>query len=257
MRRRRQPLPPAPLLLVWFSVSTFVLHTCRRVPAYFVLVVPALAVVALYGARFTLVSPKPLNDVTATGEPVAEEHGVRPSDRSLRKPRYHPSSGILRAPRTVDGGGISRAQLMMRPRCGGAAIRERLPMSLTPRCVVRPLTLTNRSASCASCATLHRASGAAVLSISAELFERPARLAAALRMARPATRRRLTTCCGGDQRHRPPSLTFDDGYRDTHDRRSPAAAYEAKAIVFVLARRRLRAAARVPEIEPHQLAIPT
>jgi hypothetical protein len=73
MRRRRQPLPPAPLLLVWFSVSTFVLHTLvAAYPAYFVLVVPALAVVALYGARFTLVSPKPLNDVTATGEPVAE-----------------------------------------------------------------------------------------------------------------------------------------------------------------------------------------
>lgn len=53
IRRRRQAMSPAPLLLAWFSVTTFALHTV--VAAYarmLVPIVPALAVIALYGARY-------------------------------------------------------------------------------------------------------------------------------------------------------------------------------------------------------------
>ena len=53
IRRRRQPMPPMPLLLAWFSVTTFAIHTVvAALTQHLVPIVPALAALALYGVRF-------------------------------------------------------------------------------------------------------------------------------------------------------------------------------------------------------------
>src|SRR5205807_5669485 len=55
IRRRLQVVPPVPLLLAWFSLTTFAIHTAVGAEArMFVEIVPALAGIVLYGARYSL-----------------------------------------------------------------------------------------------------------------------------------------------------------------------------------------------------------
>lgn len=119
---------------------------------------------------------------------------------------------------------------------------------------MRPLTLTNRSASCAFlCYHSIAPAGPRFLSISAELFERQL---AWLRRSGWQTGNSATLddlLAGGRPKTPTAFLTFDDGYRDTHDAAFPLLqAYEAKAIVFVLPPALESGRLAWPEIEPHQ-----
>jgi peptidoglycan/xylan/chitin deacetylase (PgdA/CDA1 family) len=115
------------------------------------------------------------------------------------------------------------------------------------------LTLRNRSSSCAFlCYHSIAPVGPRFLSISAELFERQLDW---LRRSGWQTGDSATLdglLAGGRPKTRTGFLTFDDGYRDTHDAALPLLkAYRAKAIVFVLPPALESGRLSWPEIEPH------
>jgi hypothetical protein len=96
MRRRLEVVPPVPLLLAWFSLTTFAIHTAVGAEArMFVEIVPALAGIMLYGARYSLRAQRPSPHSLCDGERWRFESGAQPEVHPPGHAWARPQRGLL------------------------------------------------------------------------------------------------------------------------------------------------------------------